>query len=89
MDTAGATEHLQNMFMKVKGPTWCPIEGMGFWGIAYLLGKGMTLSQVKEFLRSANGIVSADLTLDEAGAEAARQRHIGEVDKLIDSIQLS
>jgi radical SAM PhpK family P-methyltransferase len=89
MNAAKATEMLEDMFKTVDGPTWCPIEGMGFWGIAYLLGKGMTLSQVKQFLRSANGIVSADLTLPAEAAEEARQMRIGEVDTLVDSLQLS
>ncbi|WNM63135.1 PhpK family radical SAM P-methyltransferase [Candidatus Nitrospira neomarina] len=53
MNGKEAADYLEIMFDEVTGPAWMPVNGLDFWGVPYLLGKGMRANQVIQFLRLA------------------------------------
>lgn len=54
MDSRTAADHVERTIMAVEGSIWLPYY---FWNVFYLQRKGMTLDQMKDFVRSFNGIV--------------------------------
>jgi anaerobic magnesium-protoporphyrin IX monomethyl ester cyclase len=54
MDSRQAADHVERTIMAVQGSIWLPYY---FWNVFYLQRLGMTLDQMKDFIRSFNGIV--------------------------------
>ena len=53
MDSSLALDAADHIFASVREAAWMPVNGLDFWGVPYLLGKGMTAGQITEFLRLA------------------------------------
>lgn len=53
MTALEALDNAEEMFDAVTVPAWMPVNGLDFWGVPYLLGKGMAKDQVVQFLRLA------------------------------------
>ncbi|RCX18354.1 radical SAM PhpK family P-methyltransferase [Anaerobacterium chartisolvens] len=51
MDWKTACDLLEKVFMTVHNSNWLPLDGFAFWSVFYLQRRGMTLPQIKEFLR--------------------------------------
>ncbi len=67
-------DHIERMFFEVDVETslWMPQWSFDFWFIPYLLGKGITLAQLKEFMIAANQLLR--LEMGPARAPADKQR---------------
>jgi hypothetical protein len=61
MDYQTACDLVEDMFINVKNSVWLQQHGFEQWSCFYLQRKGMTLNQVKNFLRSFNAIVKEKL----------------------------
>ena len=77
MTASGACDAIDEIFARVKGPSWCPQQSFSFWALPYLIGKGMTRSQIEEFhrllhrrlpARTVSGASTGDQPLDELRA---------------------
>ncbi|MDR3636624.1 MAG: PhpK family radical SAM P-methyltransferase [Isosphaeraceae bacterium] len=53
MNSHEAMDAADAMYASVKVPAWMPVNGLDFWGVPYLMGKGMTGGQIVRFLRMA------------------------------------
>jgi radical SAM PhpK family P-methyltransferase len=62
MDSEKAADWVERLFREVEGSTWLPQYGFEPWSLYYLQRRGMTLDQVKVFVRSFNAAVLAKLT---------------------------
>jgi p-methyltransferase len=49
MDVGQAADAADRVFSDVTGSIWMPGYNYDFWAVPYLLGKGLTLDQIKEF----------------------------------------
>ncbi|MEU0744549.1 PhpK family radical SAM P-methyltransferase [Streptomyces sp. NPDC006134] len=58
MDSATACDIINDMFTSVKNSIWLPQFGFEQWSVFYLQRRGMTLDQVKTFLRHFNAAVA-------------------------------
>jgi len=61
MDCQMACALVDQMFLAVKNSTWLPQFGFEPWSIYYLQRKGMTMAQIKRFLRCFNAIIREKL----------------------------
>lgn len=65
MDAQTACDLAEELFLSIENAGWLPQNGFEFWSTFYLQRKGMTLEQVKAFLRSFNAIVKDQLVHSE------------------------
>lgn len=61
MDAAIAANLVDQMFLEIKNSNWLPQHGFELWSIFYLQRNGMSLAQVKEFVRRFNDVVKFKL----------------------------
>ncbi|MGC4804624.1 PhpK family radical SAM P-methyltransferase [Micromonospora sp. DT233] len=59
MNSDQALDAADHIFASVREAAWMPVNGLDFWGVPYLLGKGMTPGQITEFLRLAKALTPA------------------------------
>ena len=59
MDSARALDAADHIFASVREAAWMPVNGLDFWGVPYLMGKGMSAGQITEFLRMAKPLTPA------------------------------
>ncbi|MCP4400859.1 MAG: radical SAM protein [bacterium] len=57
MDWQEASTMLENMYLTVKNSLIFPTYMLGFWAIPYLLGKGMSLKQLHEFIKQTQPLL--------------------------------
>lgn len=70
MDSLEAMDHIDRMFLTVKESIWLPQWSFDFWIIPYLIGKGITLEQFRDFMRQAHNL----LTLEKASLPEQQKR---------------
>ena len=57
MDNQTAYRLINEIFLSIKNSIWLPQYGFELWSVFYLLQKGMTLEQIKRFLKGYNQIM--------------------------------
>jgi radical SAM PhpK family P-methyltransferase len=67
MDSATASDLVEQMFLGVRGALWMPQYGFEQWSTFYLQRRGMTLPQIKTFLRCFNEVIKDRLLRPERG----------------------
>jgi p-methyltransferase len=73
MSSDEALDAADEMFESVTGSAWMPVNGLDFWGVPYLMGKGMTSAQIVALLDLAKPLTAAD-ALRKPTSPAAEQR---------------
>jgi radical SAM PhpK family P-methyltransferase len=61
MDYQMACDWVDNMFVNIENSIWLPQNGFEQWSTFYLQRKGMSLDQVKTFLKNFNAIIKEKL----------------------------
>lgn len=61
MDYQTACDLIDKLFISIQGSVWLPQNGFEQWSTFYLQRKGMTMNQIKSFLRSFNACVKEKL----------------------------
>lgn len=85
MNSRQALDAADEMFYSVHNAAWMPVTGLDFWGVPYLLGKGMSPAQIVEFLTRAKPLTTAMASRSgplEAAAAESRFRDF------VDALQL-
>lgn len=72
MDSLGAMDHIDQMFLTIDESVWLPQWSFDFWIIPYLLGKGINLQRFREFMTTAHRL----LALEIASVPAHRKKAI-------------
>jgi len=57
MDSKGASDWVDKIFMSVEDPTWVPLNNFEFDGVFHLLHRGLDLHKIKRFIESFNNAV--------------------------------
>jgi radical SAM PhpK family P-methyltransferase len=68
MNSRQALNAADEIFDSVRATAWMPVNGLDFWGVPYLLGKGMSPAQVVEFLRLAKPLTTVNTASDTDGS---------------------
>jgi p-methyltransferase len=74
MDSLDAMDHIDRLFLSVKESLWLPQWSFDFWIIPYLIGKGISLAQFKEFMSEAHNLLTLEIASLPAEQKRARQR---------------
>ena len=61
MDSLEAMDHIDRMFLTLDQSLWLPQWSFDFWIIPYLLGKGISLSQFREFMTQSHKLLSLEI----------------------------
>jgi radical SAM PhpK family P-methyltransferase len=61
MDSLEAMDHINRMFLTIKESTWLPQWSFDFWIIPYLIGKGISTAQFKEFMTQAHNLLTLEI----------------------------
>ena len=70
MDSMGAMDHIDRMFLEVNESVWLPQWSFDFWIIPYLMGKGISRERFREFMATAHRM----LTLEIASVPAQQKK---------------
>jgi p-methyltransferase len=86
MTVQQACDAADALFREVTASTWLPGFNFDFWALPYLLGKGFTLDQVRDYLRAVQSLIpynDRELSHDQA---ADRDRALARLAALFDGI---
>lgn len=77
MDSLEAMDHIDRMFLTVKESSWLPQWSFDFWIIPYLMGKGISLGQFKDFMRDAHNMLTLEIaSLPEQEKQSQQRKHL-------------
>lgn len=77
MDSLEAMDHIDRMFLTIKESTWLPQWSFDFWIVPYLLGKGISLGQFKQFMSEAHNMLTLEIaSLPEEQKRSRQQKHL-------------
>ena len=74
MDSLDAMDHIDRMFLTIKESLWLPQWSFDFWIIPYLLGKGITLDQFKQFMSEAHNLLTLEIASLPRQEKSERQQ---------------
>jgi radical SAM PhpK family P-methyltransferase len=61
MDSMGAMDHIDRMFLAVNESVWLPQWSFDFWIIPYLMGKGISRDRFREFMTVAHKMLALEI----------------------------
>jgi radical SAM PhpK family P-methyltransferase len=61
MDSLAAMDHIDRLFLNTHDSIWMPQWSFDFWIIPYLMGKGLTLDQFREFMSNAQNLLALEI----------------------------
>jgi len=76
MDSLAAMDHIDRLFLTTKDSIWLPQWSFDFWIIPYLLGKGITKDQFREFMAQAHKLLAMEIASLAEHEKSARQREV-------------
>ncbi|MEU4563475.1 PhpK family radical SAM P-methyltransferase [Actinoplanes sp. NPDC023936] len=71
MDWGAAAQIIDDLFLDVSSSIWLPQFGFEQWSTFYLQRKGMSMPQVKDFVRGFNAVLADQLRHPGGGADQA------------------
>jgi radical SAM PhpK family P-methyltransferase len=74
MDSLGAMDHIDRLFLTTKDSIWLPQWSFDFWIIPYLLGKGITIEQFRKFMALAHKLLAMEIAYVPEHEKSARQQ---------------
>ena len=77
MDSLEAMDHIDRMFLTIKESLWLPQWSFDFWIIPYLLGKGISVAQFKDFMSQAHNMLTLEIAcLPDAQKRAQQEKYL-------------
>jgi p-methyltransferase len=61
MDSMGAMDHIDRMFLEINESVWLPQWSFDFWIIPYLMGKGISRERFREFMATAHKMLTLEI----------------------------
>lgn len=74
MTSQEAMAHVEKTLQSVQESEWLPLWSFDFWILPYLLGRGLTIEQVRQFTASANRLLKLQLSTAADEEKAPRER---------------
>ena len=77
MDSLEAMDHIDRMFLTIKESLWLPQWSFDFWIIPYLIGKGISTAQFREFMTQAHQMLTLEIaSVPEQQKRAQQKKHL-------------
>lgn len=90
MDSLEAMDHIDKMFLKIDSSIWLPQWSFDFWIIPYLLGKGITFAQFKDFMLLAGQLLKLEIaSVPQQQKKSMQQKYLQSLVKLAEGWNLS
>ncbi len=61
MNNMEAIDHVEHLLVNIAEAEWLPQWSFDFWILPYLLGRGISISQLREFAAAANRMLKAEI----------------------------
>jgi radical SAM PhpK family P-methyltransferase len=61
MDSLGAMDHIDRMFLSIDESLWLPQWSFDFWIIPYLIGRGISVKQFEDFMTYATRMLKMEI----------------------------
>jgi p-methyltransferase len=74
MDSLEAMDHIDRLFLTIKESAWLPQWSFDFWIIPYLLGLGISLTELKKFMTVANRLLAMEIATVAESEKSVTQR---------------
>ena len=74
MDSMGAMDHIDRMFLEIEESVWLPQWSFDFWIIPYLMGKGISRERFREFMTTAHRMLTLEIASVPAQQKQSLQR---------------
>ena len=74
MDSLEAMEHIERMLLTITESQWLPQWSFDFWFIPYIMGKGVTLEQFKQYMSTANRMLALEIASMPADEKRSLQK---------------
>lgn len=78
MTSSEAMDHLETMFLTIDESEWLPQWSFDFWILPYLLGRGMSFGDIREFVASANKLLRLEFQRVQGAEKRALQLQLFE-----------
>lgn len=80
MTSLEAMDHIDRTFLTVKESVWLPQWSFDFWFIPYALGKGISISEFKQFVTQANQLLALEIAYcEQDGKSRMQKRHLNDM----------
>jgi p-methyltransferase len=77
MDSLTAMDHIDKMFLSIDESIWLPQWSFDFWIIPYLLGKGISFEQFREFMFHASKLLALEIAyVPQEEKSASQEGHL-------------
>jgi radical SAM PhpK family P-methyltransferase len=74
MDSMGAMDHIDRMFLAINESVWLPQWSFDFWIIPYLMGKGIGRDRFREFMTAAHRMLTLEIASVPSQQKTSLQR---------------
>jgi radical SAM PhpK family P-methyltransferase len=85
MDSLEAMDQIDRLFLSINESLWLPQWSFDFWIIPYLLGRGISTEQFREFMTLADKMLALEIAFVPAPEKKARQQEC--LQKMIESVK--
>ena len=86
MDSIEASELMGYMYINVKDSVYVPGENFSFWGVPYLIDKGLTLSDVKSLLQYTRDFIVLS-RFHEGSTNETKDKVMGKIKHVLEKVQ--
>lgn len=77
MDSLEAMDQIDRMFLTIKESLWLPQWSFDFWIIPYLIGKGISLEQFRDFMSQAHNMLTLEIaSVPEQQKRSQQQKYL-------------
>jgi radical SAM PhpK family P-methyltransferase len=77
MDSLEAMDHIDRLYLALNESIWLPQWSFDFWIIPYLMGKGMTGEQFRDFMAQAHKLLAMEIAyVPEPEKSTLQQEHL-------------
>ena len=84
MTSDEAMDDIERTFQLIDDPVWLPGWSFDFWAIPYLLGKGLTLDQIQEFVTRFRNLLRLEFGEQDGDSKlAAQHSQLAEISEAI------
>jgi p-methyltransferase len=85
MTSQEAMDHVENMFLTVKESEWLPFWSFDFWILPYLLGRGLTIEQIRLFTSDANRLLASQIS--DVSEMQSRSHEPNSIDGIVQNVR--
>jgi len=76
MSSPQAMAHIEDLFLSIRESRWLPQWAFDFWILPYLLGRGVNIEHIKQFVDVANQMLTLEISGNPGADKCLRQQQL-------------